>query len=107
MSKKKIQDKSFGYELVKGIVQFLYPKFFRQTEIRGLENIPDNEPLIFAGNHQNGVMDPVAIILNQKEPIVYMGRADIFQSSLTRVLLRFIKVTPVYRIRDGFENLSK
>jgi len=107
MSKKKIQDKSFGYELVKSIVHFMYPKFFRQTEIRGLENVPDNEPLIFAGNHQNGVMDPLAIILYQKGPIVYMGRADIFSNPLFRVLLRFIKVTPVYRIRDGFENLTK
>ncbi len=107
MNQKSIQDKSNGYEFVKSIVQFLFPKFFRQIEIRGLENIPDNEPLIFAGNHQNGVMDPVAIILYQKEPIVYMGRADIFNSPLNRVLLRFIKVTPVYRIRDGFENLSK
>ena len=107
MSKRKIQDKSFGYELIKSIIQFLYPKFFRQTEIRGLENVPANEPLIFAGNHQNGVMDPLAIILYQREPIVYMGRADIFKNPLFRVLLRFIKVTPVYRIRDGFENLSK
>jgi len=104
---KKIQDKSLGYELVKSIIQFLFPKFFRQTEIRGLENLPADQPLIFAGNHQNGVMDPLAIILYQKEPIVYMGRADIFQSRLNRVLLRFIKVTPVYRIRDGFENLTK
>ena len=104
---KKIQDKSLGYELVKSIIQFLFPKFFRQAEIRGLENLPTDEPLIFAGNHQNGVMDPLAIILYQKEPIVYMGRADIFQSRLNRVLLRFIKVTPVYRIRDGFENLTK
>lgn len=107
MRKKSIQEKSFGYEFVKSIVHFLYPKFYRQIEIRGLENIPVDEPLIFAGNHQNGVMDPVAIILNQREPIVYMARADIFQSPLNRVLLRFIKVTPVYRIRDGFENLSK
>ena len=107
MSKRKIDDKSFGYELIKSIIQFLYPKFFRQTEIRGMENVPANEPLIFAGNHQNGVMDPLAIILYQKEPIVYMGRADIFKNPLFRVLLRFIKVTPVYRIRDGFENLSK
>lgn len=105
--KRKIQDKSFGYDLIKGFIRFLYPKFFRQTEVRGLENVPTDEPLIFAGNHQNGVMDPLAIILYQKEPIVYMGRADIFQSKLNRVLLRFIKVTPVYRIRDGFENLSK
>lgn len=103
----KIQDKNLGYELIKRIIRFIYPKFFRQTEIRGLENIPENEPLIFAGNHQNGVMDPLAIIIFQKEPIVYMGRADIFKSVLNRVLLRFIKVTPVYRIRDGFENLTK
>ena len=107
MSKKKIQDKNLGYELVKGAIHFMFPKFFRQIEVRGLENVPLDQPLIFAGNHQNGVMDPVAIILFQKEPIVYMGRADIFSSKLNRVLLRFIKVTPVYRIRDGFENLSK
>ncbi len=107
MSNKKIQDKSLGYELIKGFIHFLYPKFFRQTEVRGLENVPKDQPLIFAGNHQNGVMDPLAIILYQKEPIVYMGRADIFKSKMNRVLLRFIKVTPVYRIRDGFENLSK
>jgi 1-acyl-sn-glycerol-3-phosphate acyltransferase len=107
MSNKKIQDKSLGYELIKSAIQFMFPKFFRQTEIRGLENVPPNQPLIFAGNHQNGVMDPLAIILFQKDPIVYMGRADIFSSWLNRILLRFIKVTPVYRIRDGFENLSK
>ncbi len=107
MSNNKIQEKSFGYEFVKGIVHFMYPKFFRQTEIRGLENVPFDEPLIFAGNHQNGVMDPVSIIIHQKEPIVYMGRADIFSNPIFRILLRFIKVTPVYRIRDGFENLSK
>lgn len=107
MSQKKIQDKSLGYDLIKRVIHFLYPKFFRQTEVRGLENVPSDQPLIFAGNHQNGVMDPLAIILYQKQPIVYMGRADIFQSKLNRILLRFIKVTPVYRIRDGFENLSK
>lgn len=107
MSRKKIQDKHVGYVLIKGLIQFLYPKFFRQTEVRGIENIPADQPLIFAGNHQNGVMDPLAIILYQKEPIVYMARADIFQSNLNRILLRFIKVTPVYRIRDGFENLLK
>jgi len=107
MTMSKIQDKNFGYEVIKGIIAFIFPKFFRQIEIRGLENIPDNEPLIFAGNHQNGVMDPVAIILYQKLPIVYMGRADIFNPALNRILLRFIKVTPIFRIRDGFENLSK
>jgi len=107
MRRKKIQEKSIGYEILRSLIRYLYPKFFREIEIRGLENIPDNEPLIFAGNHQNGVMDPIAIILYQKLPIVYMGRADIFRSKLNRVLLRYIKVTPVYRIRDGFENLTK
>ncbi|HET9570028.1 MAG TPA: 1-acyl-sn-glycerol-3-phosphate acyltransferase [Bacteroidales bacterium] len=107
MTKKKIQDKQVGYDLIKGFIQFIFPKFYRQIEVRGLENIPEDEPLIFAGNHQNGVMDPVAIIIHQKEPIVYMARADIFRNSFLKVLLRFIKITPIYRIRDGFENLSK
>jgi 1-acyl-sn-glycerol-3-phosphate acyltransferase len=107
MREKNIQDAWFGYDLIRIGIKFVYPKFFREVEIRGSENLPENEPLIFAGNHQCGLMDPLAVIQYQKHPIVYMARADIFKSKLNRILLRYIKVSPIYRIRDGYENLAK
>ena len=104
---KKIQDDSFIYELLRTTVGFVYPRFFRQIEIRGRENIPSGEPVIFAPNHQNALMDALGVLFYQPEPIVFMARADMFTSELNRKVLKMLKLTPIFRIRDGFENLSK
>ena len=107
MKQKNIYDHSLIYESLKQLLRFIFPKFHRTYEVKGLENIPDHEPIIFAGNHQLGLIDPLAIILAQKEPIVYMARADIFQNKMAAWFLKRVKITPVYRIRDGYENLSR
>ena len=36
-----------------------------------------------------------------------MARADMFKNKLAASLLRFLKIMPVFRIRDGYENLGK
>jgi len=68
---KKIQDDNIPYRIVFNLVKFAYHKFFRQIEVSGLENIPSGEPVIFAPNHQSGLMDPLSVILNQRDPIVF------------------------------------
>jgi len=103
----KIQDDSFVYQILRTSVGFVYPNFFRQIEIRGRENIPSGEPVIFAPNHQSALMDALGVLFYQPGPIVFMARADIFRSGLNRRFLRILKITPIFRIRDGFENLSK
>lgn len=103
----KIYDNTPYYKAIRLVVSFTYKLFFRQIEIRGTENIPSGEPIIFAANHQNALLDPLAILFYQKEPIVFMARADMFQNKLIAKILRSFKITPIYRIRDGFENLSK
>lgn len=104
---RKIYDNTPYYKALRLIVGFTYKRFFRQIEIRGTENIPLGEPVIFASNHQNALLDPLAILFYQKEPIVFMARADMFQNKLIAGILRSFKIAPIYRIRDGFENLSK
>jgi 1-acyl-sn-glycerol-3-phosphate acyltransferase len=103
---KKIQDDSTYYNIIYIIVKFAFRFFFRQIEVRGSENIPENEPVIFAPNHQSGLMDPLVLLFNQRKPIVFMARADIFNSKSDK-FLNSLKIMPVYRIRDGYENLSK
>lgn len=104
---KKIQDDRFYYKALKLFLSYAFSKYFRTIEIKGQENIPQNQPIIFAANHQCGLIDPLAVIFFQSEPIVYLARADIFKNPLIAKLLFFIKVAPIYRIRDGFSHLSK
>jgi 1-acyl-sn-glycerol-3-phosphate acyltransferase len=102
-----IQDNSLFYNSLRPFLRGFFHVYFRHFAVRGLENLPANEPVLVAANHQAGLIDPLAIILAQNEPIVYMARADIFRQPLVARMLRKLKIMPVYRIRDGYESLSK
>ncbi len=103
----KYEEWSFGYWLLKKYVQFADWLIYNKVIINGLENIPKNKPIIFSPNHQNALSDPMAILLNTKFQPVWLARADIFKNKTAAAILKFLKIMPVYRMRDGKENLSK
>jgi hypothetical protein len=47
------------------------------------------------------------VIFAARRQIVFLARADIFRKKLTAALLRFIRILPVYRIRDGYNTLGQ
>jgi 1-acyl-sn-glycerol-3-phosphate acyltransferase len=98
---------SWGYWLLKKYVQFADWLIYNKVIINGLENIPQNKPIIFSPNHQNALSDPMAILLNTKFQPVWLARADIFKNKTAAAILKFLKIMPVYRMRDGKENLAK
>jgi 1-acyl-sn-glycerol-3-phosphate acyltransferase len=98
---------SWGYWLLKKYVQFADWLIYNKVIINGLENIPKNKPIIFSPNHQNALSDPMAILLNTKFQPVWLARADIFKNKTAAAILKFLKIMPVYRLRDGKENLAK
>ncbi len=104
---KKLEKWSFGYWLLKQYVIFANRIFHRQFLIKGLENIPAGKPVVYAPNHQNALSDALALVCSVPHQTVWLARADIFRSSFVRTLLHFLKMIPVYRIRDGKENLSE
>lgn len=97
---------SFGYALVKLFVQFAFWMSHKRIVVIGKENIPKNKPIIFAPNHQNALMDPLAVLCTNFTQPVWLARADIFKMKATRAILRFFKIMPVYRIRDGKNSLG-
>jgi 1-acyl-sn-glycerol-3-phosphate acyltransferase len=101
----RIEENSALYGFLKVYVDFLFRKYYRVT-VNGLENIPSEGTLIFAANHQNALMDALAMLCVRKGQPVFMARADIFKNPTVRKILTFLKIMPVYRIRDGYENLS-
>lgn len=72
----------------------------------GLENIPKDTPILFAPNHQNALMDALAVLFAANKTVGFLARADIFKKPRVAKILNFIKIMPVYRIRDGYENLE-
>lgn len=96
---------SLGYEILRFFVKLIHDWFYRRIIITGRKYIPTKKPVVFAPNHQNALMDPLAIIFTNKLQTVFLTRADIFRPILIKVF-SFLKMLPVYRIRDGAESLK-
>jgi 1-acyl-sn-glycerol-3-phosphate acyltransferase len=106
--KKKIQDFDFVYALTKVYVKFFFfRQYYRKIYIEGLENIPLDKRVILAPNHQNALMDALAVLMTQKGQPVFLARADIFKSKRVARILEGLNILPVYRMRDGRDELGK
>ena len=87
-------------------MRFAFWLTHREIVVTGRQLIPKDKPVIFAANHQNALMDPLALAYTNPLQSVWLTRADIFKSKATRSFLKYLKMLPIYRIRDGKENLS-
>lgn len=103
---KHITRWSWGYYLLSMYINLLQLLFYRKIVVEGKKYIPKNEPVIFAPNHQNALMDPLAIVYASGKQIVFLARADIFKIPLLPAIFRWLKILPVYRLRDGSKNLK-
>jgi len=107
MGKENIEKYSAGYALLKFTAGFWHNNvFYRKVIVLGRENINPDHHLIFAPNHQNALMDALAVLFTQKGHLVFLARADIFKRKTIAAILYFLKILPVYRIRDGFSSLK-
>ena len=73
----------------------------------GRDNINPEDNLIFAPNHQNALMDALAVLFTLKGQPVFLARADVFKKKFIASILYSFKILPVYRIRDGYGTLKE
>ncbi len=67
MGKENIEKYSVGYALLKAVAGFWHNNvFYRKVIVLGRENINPDHPLIFAPNHQNALMDALAVLFTQE-----------------------------------------
>jgi len=104
----KYEKWSLGYWFLKQYIKFADWLIHKKVIITGKEKIPKNKPIVFAPNHQNALSDPMAVLLHTRFQPVWLGRADMFgKSKVIDAILHFLKIMPVYRLRDGKANLEK
>jgi 1-acyl-sn-glycerol-3-phosphate acyltransferase len=107
MGKENIEKYSARYALLKSVAGFWHNNvFYRKVIVLGRENINANDPLMFAPNHQNALMDALAVLFTHKGQPIFLARADIFKRKTIAAILYFLKILPVYRLRDGFSSLK-
>lgn len=107
MGKENIEKYSAGYALLKSVAGFWHNNvFYRKVIVLGIENIKPDDHLIFAPNHQNALMDALAVLFTHKGQPIFLARADIFKRKTVAAIMYFLKILPVYRIRDGFSSLK-
>ncbi|MBE0649854.1 MAG: 1-acyl-sn-glycerol-3-phosphate acyltransferase [Bacteroidales bacterium] len=108
MGIKNIEKFSYRFYLLKFYVKFWHDKiFYKRVTYVNRQKVPRNEHLIFTANHQNALMDALAIEFSLRNQFVFVARSDIFKRKFIAGLLYFLKILPVYRIRDGYDSLKK
>lgn len=98
---------SLGYWALKQYVRFTDWTINNKTTLLNTHYLPKDKPILFTPNHQNALSDPMSILLNLPLQPVWLARADIFKNKTAAAILRFLKIMPVYRIRDGKDQLIK
>lgn len=70
-----------------------------RCETHGLENVPDDGPLLIVANHQS-FLDPPAVGCRVDRYITYLARASLFSNPLFGWLIRAVNTVPI-RDNDG------
>ena len=105
---ERIHKHDIFYNLLRAYAMFGFKNYYRRIQVAGRENIPYGSHFIITPSHQNALMDAMAVLFSaNKSPIVFLARADIFKNKRQENLLTQFKMLPIYRIRDGLQELSK
>lgn len=104
---KKIQDYDPLYSLLRYYVDFTLKLSYRTIKYIGRETVPQDGAVIYAPNHTNALMDALVILAMDRKAKVFVARADIFRNPKVAKILTFLKIMPIMRIRDGFEEVKK
>lgn len=107
LRKKSIDEWALDYWLLQRYAKLALRIFYKKITINGRHNLPKNEAIILAPNHQNALMDAMVFVCTTEFQNVFLARADIFKGKLLIRFLTYLNIMPIYRIRDGIDNVKR
>ena len=82
---------AFVRYVVWGVYKVVY-----NFKIEGIENIPQDRPLVMASNHRS-YADPVILTIPMKRPVTYMAKEELFKNKLFGWFITKLGAFPVKR----------
>ncbi|EIM76459.1 phospholipid/glycerol acyltransferase [Nitritalea halalkaliphila LW7] len=81
--------------------------YFNRIRVHGAAHIPKKKAVLLVANHQNALIDPILLATHTRLNPYFLTRASVFRKSFVAKILNFIRMIPVYRVRDGLRNMEK
>ncbi|MFN8357964.1 MAG: 1-acyl-sn-glycerol-3-phosphate acyltransferase [Spirosomataceae bacterium] len=95
------------YRFFHTILQPAIRAWFKRVYLTNVERIPASNPVMFACNHPSSAMDGILLALMLRRPLHFLARSDVFNAPWKRKFLGAIHLLPIYRMQEGYENLTK
>lgn len=102
----KIWEHNRLYSFLRPYVDWCTRGSYRYLRYRG-EDLPHEGAVILAPNHTNTLMDALVILAGSKGATAFGARADIFRKPAVARILRFLRILPMVRERDGLSHVSE
>ena len=99
-------EKSTGYNLLWLYSYACVWRSYSSIKTEGRENIPSDGAVILASNHCCTMMDPLVLLYSMKREAAFGARADIFRKPKANKALRWLRIVPLARERDGLSAVS-
>jgi 1-acyl-sn-glycerol-3-phosphate acyltransferase len=98
---------NFAYRYIQYNLKWIILFFFKKVNFKGSHHIPKNSAVIYAVNHQNTVVDALLVGIHLKKELNFLVKADAFKGTFTNLILRLLKLIPIYRASDNMGNISE
>ena len=102
---RKIWERDRLYTFLRHYVDTCTLASYRKMRVSG--HIPAEQAVLICPNHTNTLMDALVVLRSRKAPTVFGARADIFSQPAVAKILRFLKILPMVRRRDGIRNVLR
>ena len=86
--------------LLTSFFRFVVRVFYRHVEVTGVDNVPSRDPVLFAVNHPNGLVDPLFLLCFAPREVSFLAKAPLFTMPVIGWFARKFDSIPVYRKGD-------
>ena len=97
----KAPTRAYGFfrSLVRATLRF----YFRHIEIAGADHVPTEGAVIFCGNHQNSLIDPMMVICFSGRSVRFAAADILFDNPVLGFFFRQLAAVPISRRADHAE----
>ncbi len=95
------------YYILRPIVKWTLRLYFRKIYLSGIDKIPKDKAIIFASNHPSAFIEPCVLACFLPIQLHFLVRGDLFSLGWLSWLLRGTNQIPIFRQRDGLDNVKK
>ena len=100
-------NQSLMYHFLKRLVRIGFRVFYKKIFFTNIHNIPNQGGKFLASNHPTAFLEPMLFPTHLPMVTHFILRGDVFVSPLVNTFLKSIKTIPIFRQRDGVDNMKK